>query len=305
MKKEQDIEYIFRDKLLDLDSSVDAKLWGQVAKKAGIQTGFWSFGKVASIFFVGLAGVLSIYFLTDTENNKKNTEIPVYQSEKAAKQETMEETLTVLAEQNSDVKGEEISPSLDLKKVKQKSSVYNGNSDLESKNEPIMEITSNTNNSEPSKTDFAQPLKEKLPTELVSSNVEEEVTANVFEAPAKFEEAPKLEIDILYAPEKKPELSRENIHLPGPYPKIFNPNLPGEAGMFSIPTYNIGYFKIQISNQRGQEVFTSMDPNFVWRGEMLNGSLAPEGNYIYIIEARDNEGVPLKPQSGAVFLMRK
>ena len=121
----------------------------------------------------------------------------------------------------------------------------------------------------------------------------------------KFEPAERLDLEVLIAPEKREEVSRESKHYPSAFPRIFNPNAPGDAGTFSIEVRDVSYFSIKIHNQKGLLMFSTQDTNFVWKGTTLDGSLAPEGTYLFLIESNDMNGEALKPQSGAVFLMRK
>jgi hypothetical protein len=121
----------------------------------------------------------------------------------------------------------------------------------------------------------------------------------------KFEPAERLDLEVLIAPEKREEVSRESKHYPSAFPRIFNPNVPGDAGTFSIDVRDVSYFKIEIRNQKGQLMFSTQDVNFVWKGTTLDGSMAPESTYLFLIESNDMNGEALKPQSGAVFLMRK
>jgi hypothetical protein len=128
---------------------------------------------------------------------------------------------------------------------------------------------------------------------------EAKVKANAFESAERFD------LSILIAPDKTDVVSRESKHFPNAFPRIFNPNLQGDAGTFAIDVREVSFFKVQIRNHKGDLVFASQEPNFVWKGTTLDGSMAPEGTYLFLIESNDLNGEALKPQSGAVFLMRK
>lgn len=73
-------------------------------------------------------------------------------------------------------------------------------------------------------------------------------------------------------------------------PNIFTPNGDGSSDYLFVETKGIKEFQITIMNDKQEVVFESNDASFRWDGTMQNGIPAPEGNYVYIIIAKDNQG---------------
>jgi gliding motility-associated-like protein len=76
----------------------------------------------------------------------------------------------------------------------------------------------------------------------------------------------------------------------GIIPNIFTPNHDGRNDEFLIQSTEIEKFAIIIRNDKGQVVFDSNDPNFVWDGRDKMNDMVPSGNYHYQIIAVGKDG---------------
>ena len=61
-------------------------------------------------------------------------------------------------------------------------------------------------------------------------------------------------------------------------------------------------FSMKVYNRWGQQVFESIDPDKGWNGTFM-GELVPNGNYIYIMEFEDMNGVKYE-KKGYIMVMR-
>ncbi|MEO1805148.1 MAG: gliding motility-associated C-terminal domain-containing protein [Bacteroidota bacterium] len=86
-------------------------------------------------------------------------------------------------------------------------------------------------------------------------------------------------------------------------PNVFTPNNDNRNDQFAIRMNSIEQFEIRIFDRWGREVFYSVDPGFFWDGNRQNGTPAPEGVYVYQIDARTFNGQKVE-QKGTVTLVR-
>lgn len=312
MKEANKIEEIFKDKLHDLETPVRADLWNNIASQAGVQTSFWSVLKIAglSVATVFLFATIWLIWTSSSEQNEA-APLPLSKLTENVVQEIDAESATEIPEVV--VQSKSIDQGTLSKSTKQSNNTITsplnqpepgtmtieewaaflrdgrGSTDAKPTSQEAKELQ-----------DMAQkkadvPMKKET---VESLNVDKDNTKS-------FEAAERLDLNMLIAPEKREEVSRESKHYPSAFPKFFNPNLSGDAASFSIEVRDVSFFKIEIKNQKGQLVFSSQNPNFIWKGTTLDGSMAPEGTYLFLVESNDLNGQALKPQSGAVFLMRK
>lgn len=319
MKEANNIEELFKSKLNDLETPVRADLWNNIAIQSGIQTSFWSASKIAALgaavvlvsaaLWFGLSNAeqetpeqvaaspklemdiqeeIPNEFLESAESIEVVTEVQVVDNQAAPKRLTQERNLVL----PTTVKSSSAKPF-------EETILDNKPREIQftEKTEPkaLVESTVGAN---PTQNNQKAPISNK---EAIEASIETNVTkvnANAFEP------AERLDLEVLIAPEKREEASRESKHYPSAFPRIFNPNVSGDAASFSIVVRDVSYFKVEIKNQKGQLVFRSQDPDFIWKGTTLDGAMAPEGTYLFLIESNDMNGQALKPQSGAVFLMR-
>lgn len=74
-------------------------------------------------------------------------------------------------------------------------------------------------------------------------------------------------------------------------PNVFSPD--GDRindELFIEYTGELNDFSVIVLDKNNKTIYSSQDPNFSWNGIMMNGELAPKGDYMYVITARDSNG---------------
>lgn len=321
MKEFNNIEELFKSQLQNHEVVARPELWDRVASSSGInKPRFSTLSKIAaaSLFSIAL-GATVFWFVPKSQKDTANV-IKEEQDLVQSKLQTIEHN-----EQKLNKESESISNS-----IKPETKASKGNASKEVKQTIPHEnatpkkrlaipeaLVDDQTPQEPTIPPFGKEQKGSNPAPITKGEPNTEIGEAALDELLKPEvlDLEALHIDIKpsqktidearIAPNKEETTSLEQIHFPEPFAKIFNPNIAGESGCFSAPNKNLGTFKIEIRNRSGKMIYKSIDPNFIWKGEQMDGSLAPEGTYVYSIFATTNEGDPLKPQIGSVFLMRK
>lgn len=99
---------------------------------------------------------------------------------------------------------------------------------------------------------------------------------------------------------KSVSLVNANLYVPS----AFTPNadLDNVNSTFKVGAYGLLKFHIKIEGRNGQLVYESEDPNFEWDGK-IKGQPAPEGVYVYKIEAMAESGKKVQ-KYGMITLIR-
>jgi gliding motility-associated-like protein len=86
-------------------------------------------------------------------------------------------------------------------------------------------------------------------------------------------------------------------------PNVFTPNGDGTNDVFYIINTGMVSLTCDIYNRWGQLLHTITAPNQGWDGIVPNGDKAPDGTYMYILQALGNDGKTYK-QEGTLMLIR-
>jgi gliding motility-associated-like protein len=70
-------------------------------------------------------------------------------------------------------------------------------------------------------------------------------------------------------------------------PDVFTPNGDGNNDEFFIETDGLTDYSLVVMDQKNNVVFQTSDPSFRWKGFDLGGNPVPEGQYIYVLTAKD------------------
>lgn len=84
-----------------------------------------------------------------------------------------------------------------------------------------------------------------------------------------------------------------NVEVEGKFTKLpnaFTPNNDGQNDEFFVEFEGINELQLNIFNKQQEIIFSTNDPNFRWRGYDSRGERVPEGEYVYVIIAKDKAG---------------
>ena len=84
---------------------------------------------------------------------------------------------------------------------------------------------------------------------------------------------------------------------------VFTPNGDGVHDVFEVKAEGLTDFNVVVLDQNSKIVYQSQDPMFQWNGELMDGSQAPVGAYLFYITARDRKG-ELVTKSNRLYIQR-
>lgn len=80
-------------------------------------------------------------------------------------------------------------------------------------------------------------------------------------------------------------------------PDIFTPNGDNRNDELFIDSEGLKDFSLVVLDYNNRIVYQTNDPNFRWNGTDMTGSMVPDGNYIYMLTAFDENGKPVNLSS--------
>jgi gliding motility-associated-like protein len=84
---------------------------------------------------------------------------------------------------------------------------------------------------------------------------------------------------------------------------VFTPNGDGVHDVFEVKAEGLTDFNVVVLDQNSKIIFQSQDPLFQWNGELMDGSQALVGAYLFYITARDRQG-ELVTKSSRLYIQR-
>ena len=73
-------------------------------------------------------------------------------------------------------------------------------------------------------------------------------------------------------------------------PNAFTPNNDGFNDYFEVTVNSISFYEIYVYNRWGEKIFYSSNELNSWDGSDFNGSIVPNGVYLYQINIIDQNG---------------
>ena len=300
MLKDQDkIKELFSEKLGNFQAPVNPELWTSIASQIGATSTVAATGTsvvVKAIIGVAAAGIVAVgtYFAINSTEESATS--------KADGQVSQNE---ITLDSSSEDSSEDLNNSGKTDNSEPVSKEMNGNGSFTLKEEQRASEENNNEkvlNSELSKGEEHRSSEHIAKNPLITnvspnnsgknstvSKEDEVIIKNENKSTTGIKEENKIPpvISDIKTP-KKPlaEISET--------PDVFTPN--GDNAndeLFINYSGELVDFSLVVLNMNNTTVFETKDPNFKWRGEMMNGELAPNGSYVYIIIARDANGTPI------------
>lgn len=267
MEEKDFIKDLFQEKLSGLETPVRPELWSAVSSSIGASTVSTGLSLITKLIIgTSLTVAVSVGIWVAVSDSKESNN-----SDKNSTEQIQESTKINKNEQNIDPKPEQkeqkasniIKPNIEEEKVLTLEFEMPVASNATQKQEvEAFKDVSNFNNSTVKQTE-KQPSKSNIDGKT-ANQTKEEIISNT----------------------SIPEVSQVNINLPN----VFTPNGDGSNDYLSIPDLNVNDFSLVVLDESGKTVYTSTDLDFRWDGRLPSGEIAPTGNYVYFITAKDAQG---------------
>jgi gliding motility-associated-like protein len=303
VENQDKIKEVFSEKLGNFEATVRSGLWEGIASQIPVApstvagSAAWS---IATKVILGLVSVIVVgtlvYVLIDINGEKKENELITTQKTQDVLEKQKIESLSLVADdaassqkedevtqaQNGELANEEVIVGVgEVISDVDRSSVRSVNSDREVRMNTI-------NNQKPAEL----PLK-ILEGKGISNIRKDDVLVEspnvkpVKKDVKREEEVPVSTIEVG---------STTSNHLASATEITFLPNVITPNGDYVNDEFRIEFrgrlldFNLVVMDRQNNMIYKSNDPSAVWNCSMMNGELAPSGNYYYIITAKDELG---------------
>jgi gliding motility-associated-like protein len=285
VKDKDYIKDLFNEKLNGFEAEVRPDLWANISSQIGsaattsITTGLSLVAKTIIGFSVAaVVSGIAFYVFTDekaSKNNRKQTESAAVIENKTTdtlkqkKNDNLGETTnnTAVEIENSEKKEQ-------LEIVKKEDSIF-----------PIS-ITETAQKSERQKVSIIEDSKQIVQPE--KEEITKQTSVEINKQAHKEETVVNNVLD-----SKISEIAREEFiedKSIGNLTNVFTPNGDNVNDFLTIESTGLTDFSIVVIDNNSKIVFQSIESNFRWDGYSMNGELAPAGNYVYYITARNSKG---------------
>lgn len=305
MKHNNNIEELFKSKLESHEVPVNTELWQAIAAKIGsttvLATGISLSTKI--LIAVGTASIVGagawIYKTNQTKpsDQKTKTTVVITSQENntlTTKKENLEKT-TIKSIENTPITQHEdeittVSENLTTIPIK--------------KNKLVEEtIPAQQKNYTQEQTEIAPVLLTEKSSPIIQIQEENQAITSsneVEQNPAENQIVKETQKNIVVLQEEKKPTKPQATFVIKRLPNIFILNT---SGYFSIEyTGDYRDFQFTLMNQQNQVVFQSKSADFKWDGIDLGGNRVGEGEYFYIITARDQNGIAVNKYSSLKIL---
>ena len=287
MEDKDFIKELFKEKLGGLEAPVRPDMWANISSQIGVAgtsaatTGLSILSKtIIGLSIAASVGVGAYLIINNTtpEQKKENKEQIVQQDVKSS-----DETNDSINQNNT----------ITENKSKNKESIT---TDLP----PVLD---NSTVSERNNLIIKNDLVDVKPTEVKKEEEKEIITpVKVIKLPAdKKKEENRLEKTPPSDEIINPIKTEENYSMV--LSNVFTPNGDGVHDVFEVKAEGLSDFNVVVLDQNSKIVYQSQDPLFQWNGELMDGSQAPVGTYLFYITARDRQG-ELVTKSSRLYIQR-
>lgn len=287
MEDKDFIKELFKEKLGSLEAPVRPDMWANISSQIGAAgTSAATTGlSILSKTIIGLSIAASVgvgaYLIinnTSSEQKEENTEKIVQQEVKSSDEtnDSINQNNTTPADKrdNKESITTDLPPVLENEKVNDRNDLIIPNDLVDVK--PI-EIKKGEEK------EIIAPIKAvKLPAEKKKeeNRVEKKAPSDEIINPIKTEENYSMVLS-----------------------NVFTPNGDGVHDVFEVKAEGLSDFNVVVLDQNSKIVYQSQDPLFQWNGELMDGSQAPVGTYLFYITARDRQG-ELVTKSSRLYIQR-
>ncbi|MBI3500479.1 MAG: gliding motility-associated C-terminal domain-containing protein [Bacteroidetes bacterium] len=318
MTNQDNIEKLFKEKFRNFEADVNPNVWANV--QSGISSGVGSAAGTAAKFALGkiIAGAVavtgiagSVWYFSHTENKtttalperKNKTEVvsPSPNTENnltAENNPTANSSATQSEKKNSPVVHSSNQSANDNSVKNNSSSGENASSTVPSSDNSSATLSAESHKyGNASKDDGGMVRWNKYQSPKTNSS-KDNSSASGKESSNNVNENNSSEPEDISKTESKPVSRIDSI------PNAFTPNGDGYDDYFyPLVVKNISSIEVTITDTKGRFVYKWKTIDGNWNGKLMNGSDAPEGVYLYFIQASGTDGIP-HVKKGSVTLYR-
>jgi gliding motility-associated-like protein len=287
MEDKDFIKELFKEKLGELEAPVKPDMWANISSQIGVAgtsvatTGLSILSKtIIGLSIAASVGVSAYLVINKTTSNQKEES-----TEKIVQQDvtTSDETTDSIKQNNTETSDK-------------KSNIKSNQNELP----PIenQEVISN-------RMDVVQ-TNDHIDVYLTDIKKEEEkeiiAPVKVFKLPVdKKKEENRVDKTSPSEESNNPIKTDENYSMV--LSNVFTPNGDGVHDVFEVKAEGLTDFNVVVLDQNSKIIFQSQDPLFQWNGELMDGSQALVGAYLFYITARDRQG-ELVTKSSRLYIQR-
>jgi gliding motility-associated-like protein len=287
MEDKDFIKELFKEKLGGLEAPVRTDMWANISSQIGVAgTGAATTGlSILSKTIIGLSIAASVgvgaYFIINNSTSEQKEE----NTEKIVQQDvtTSDETSDSINQSNT----------VTSNKKNNKESIESEVPLIEDP-EVILDLVD---------IDHSIDLVDVKPTE-VKKDEERMVVPPIKTIKSSIDEKKEEKLEEKKTPLEElnsPIKTDENYSLV--ISNVFTPNGDGVHDVFEVKAEGLTDFNVVVLDQNSKIIYQSQDPMFQWNGELMDGSQAPVGAYLFYITARDRKG-ELVTKSNRLYIQR-
>lgn len=287
MEGKDEIKELFSQKLGSYEAKVDPSLWNGIASQLGTtavtaaSTGMSLLTKVIIGASISVAVITTAVMLIPNDSEPKTTaEIPTIVSNKIQEKESVSTQIDQNINDKESQNGVITEGSSEETREENHS-----NESITQFEMPITEFEEGLIDEDCIDCDLAERNEEEINDESVSSNSDEKLE----------EEIDAKENNDKTEDNSAPYIAPKPVYYIQQYTNVFTPNRDGTNDLFELKIEGLENFQIIILDfANGKEVFESRSTDFTWDGTDQFGNPVKEGDYIYMINAQDFDGNPIR-----------
>jgi gliding motility-associated-like protein len=287
MEDKDFIKELFKEKLGELEAPVRPDMWANISSQIGVvgtsvaTTGLSILSKtIIGLSIAASVGVSAYLVINKTTSNQKeeNTEKIVQQDVTNSDETTdsIKQNNTVTSDKKSNIE----SYQNELPPIENQEVILNR-----------MDVVQTNDHIDVYLTDIKKEEEKEIiaPVKVFKLPVDKKKEENRVDKTSPSEES------------NNPIKTDENYSMV--LSNVFTPNGDGVHDVFEVKAEGLTDFNVVVLDQNSKIIFQSQDPLFQWNGELMDGSQALVGAYLFYITARDRQG-ELVTKSSRLYIQR-
>jgi gliding motility-associated-like protein len=287
MEDKDFIKELFKEKLGELEAPVRPDMWANISSQIGVAgtsvatTGLSILSKTIIGLSIAASVGVSAYLVINktTSNQKEESTEKIVQQDATNSDETtdsIKQNNTVTSDKKSNIKSNQN----ELPPIENQEVISNR-----------MDVVQTNDHIDVYLTDIKKEEEKEIitPVKVFKLPVDKKKEENRVDKTSPSEES------------NNPIKTDENYSMV--LSNVFTPNGDGVHDVFEVKAEGLTDFNVVVLDQNSKIIFQSQDPLFQWNGELMDGSQALVGAYLFYITARDRQG-ELVTKSSRLYIQR-